>query len=526
MGLSLISVTGALIAVIGALISLALAILAGARKHRADLLLNAASEEARRIVSESQRESENLKKEATLAAKEKLLAMEDSFAESSRGRKRELDSLAERLDQREESLDRRVGLIDRKEYELVNYGAHLKTRADELARAESHLAEILREERRKLEEMSGLTADAARSELMRMIELDTKQRAALAAKRIEDEAVAHADAKARTILGTAMQRIATSYCIETTVSVLDLPSDEMKGRIIGREGRNIRALEKALGVDLIVDDTPNAILLSSFDPIRREVGKLAITELIRDGRIHPARIEEAVAKARRDIETNVRDIGQDAVTELGFPDMHADLVRVVGRMKYRTSYGQNILLHSREVAHLAGVMAAEMGANVEASRRGGFLHDIGKAIDREVEGTHTQIGVELAKKLGERPEVIHCIAAHHMDIEFGSVEAMIVQAADALSAGRPGARREILETYVKRLEKLEAIASSFAGVSKSYAIQAGREVRILVESDKVSDADTLWLSKDIARKIEGELSFPGQVKVTVIREVRAIDYAR
>jgi ribonuclease Y len=513
--------------------ALVLAAMASTRKQRADLLVERSREEsarvsreAARVAEEARRNADAIRKEAEIEARERRLALEDEMALEARERRRDLVALEQRLGQREESLDRRAELLDRKEFELTTRTESVKVQALELEEAHARAEALQQDHRRRLEGLAHLTSEAARAELMRLTESEARQRAALAARRIEDEAVAMAEAKARSIIGTAVQRISSTYGIESTVTVLDLPSDEMKGRIIGREGRNIRALERATGVDLIVDDTPEAILISSFDAMRREVARLSLAELIRDGRIHPARIEEAVAKARRDVEQHVADVGRDAVTDLGFADMHPELVKVVGRMKFRTSYGQNILLHSREVAFIAGAIAAELGANVEVARRGGFLHDLGKAIDREVEGTHTQIGVDLARRFGERPDVIHCIEAHHMDVEFDTVEAMIVQAADALSAARPGARREILETYIKRLEKLEGIASTFRGVAKSYAIQAGREIRILVEADKVGDEETAELSREIARKIEGELQYPGHVKVTVIREVRAVDYAR
>ncbi len=346
------------------------------------------------------------------------------------------------------------------------------------------------------------------------------------AKRLEEEARESAAREARKVLAQAIQRCAAEYVVESTVSVVDLPSDDMKGRIIGREGRNIRALEQATGIDLIVDDTPEAVILSGFDPLRREIARLSIERLIKDGRIHPSRIEEVVSKVKKEMQDTALQEGEQVALELGIHGIHADLLLLVGKLKYRSSYGQNVLSHSREVAYLAGIMAREIGADVAVSKRGGLLHDVGKAVDRDMEGTHLQLGVKLARKYKESPEVIHAMEAHHFDVEFRTVEAILVQAADATSAARPGARREVLESYVKRLEQLEEMAMSFSGVSKAFALQAGREVRIIVESSKVSDEQAFWLTKDITKKIENELQYPGQIKVTLIREMRVVDYAK
>jgi ribonuclease Y len=386
--------------------------------------------------------------------------------------------------------------------------------------------QLVAERQRELERVAGLTADEARELLLKQMESDARREAAQMVKRLEAEARETAADRAKHLIAEAIQRSAAEHAIETTVSVVDLPSDDLKGRIIGREGRNIRALELATGVDLIVDDTPGAIILSAYDPYRREVARQAIERLIADGRIHPARIEEVVDKVKAEMEEQMRKDGAAAAFELGLHDIHPEILRLMGRLKFRTSYGQNILNHSKEVAFLAGLMARELGIDQHVATRAAFLHDVGKAVDREMEGTHLELGIQLLRKYGESEAVVMAMAAHHMDIDWPSLEAMLVQAADAISAARPGARRDILESYVKRLEKLEGIADSFKGVSKAFALQAGREVRIMVESEKISDEEAIWLSKDIARRIESELQYPGQIKVTVIRETRAIEYAK
>jgi ribonuclease Y len=400
------------------------------------------------------------------------------------------------------------------------------TREETAAAAVARSEQLVAERQRELQRVAGMTADEARDVLLKQIETDARRDAATLVKRLESEARETAADRARQIITDAIQRSAAEHAIETTVSVVDLPSDDLKGRIIGREGRNIRALELATGVELIVDDTPGAIILSSFDPYRREIARQAIERLIADGRIHPARIEEVVEKVKTEMEESVRKEGEAAAFELGLFDLHPEICRLMGRLKFRTSYGQNVLNHSKEVAFLAGIMAREVGLDTQVSVRAAFTHDIGKAIDRDLQGTHLELGIDFLRKHGESEAVVNAMAAHHMDIDWPSLEAMIVQAADAISAARPGARRDILESYVKRLEKLEGIADSFQGVSKAFALQAGREIRIVVEAERVSDEETVWLSKDIARRIESELEYPGQIKVTVIRETRAVEYAR
>jgi ribonuclease Y len=423
------------------------------------------------------------------------------------------------LADQQQQVDRRTQALDRRESDVA-------AREQRLAADEQRLAQVIETERRELERVASLTRDEAREQLLKQMEADARREAAALITRIEHDAREQAADRARAIVTQAIQRSAAEHTVETTVSVVDLPSDEMKGRIIGREGRNIRALELATGVDLIVDDTPGAIILSGFDPWRREVARHTITRLIADGRIHPARIEEVVETVKGEMLETARKDGEAAAFELGLHDIRPELLTLMGRLRYRTSYGQNILNHSKEVAYLAGVMARELGLNAHVSVRAAFLHDIGKAIDRDLQGSHLELGLDVLRRHGESEPVLQAVAAHHMDIDWPSLEAMIVQAADAISAARPGARRDLLESYVKRLEKLEGIAESFKGVSRSFALQAGREIRIMVESDQVSDEQAVWLSRDIARRIEGELEYPGQIKVTVIRETRAVDYAK
>jgi ribonuclease Y len=482
--------------------------------------------EAAKIVEDAQRQGETQVREAEVAAREKLLQARSEFEKISRKQRAELEAQERRLTQKQDSLDKKGDELARRDKELNQLDRALTTREKSAEKQEAELARMFEEERGKLEQIAGLTAQQAREELVRVMEDEARIEAAHIVKRIEDEAREQAGRQAQRIIGMAIQRSASDYVSETTVSVVMLPNDEMKGRIIGREGRNIRALEMATGVDLIVDDTPEAVILSGFDPFRREVARVALERLIVDGRIHPARIEEIVEKVKAEFEQKILQEGEAALLELGIPGMHPELVKLLGRLRYRTSYGQNVLQHSKEVAFLAGTMAAELRANVGIARRGGLMHDIGKAIDREMDGTHLQIGIDLLRKYGETEEVVHAMACHHGDYDPQTVEAVLVTAADALSAARPGARREVLETYVKRLEKLEEIASSFKGVQKTFAIQAGREVRIIVDSGKIGDEQALWLSKDIARRIEQELTYPGQIKVTVIRETRSVEYAR
>jgi ribonucrease Y len=485
-----------------------------------------AEREAEQVVENAERASETRLREADIAAKEKLLQARTEFEAVSRKRRAEIETQERRLTQKEDNLDRKSEELGRRDKDLSQLDRSLAAREKSVEKREAELEGMFEEERNKLEQIAGLTAQQARDELVRMMEDDARIEAAHIVKRIEDEAREQAGKQAQRIIGMAVQRSASDYVSETTVSVVMLPSDEMKGRIIGREGRNIRALEMATGVDLIVDDTPEAVILSGFDPFRREVARVSLERLIVDGRIHPARIEEIVEKVKAEFEQKILLEGEAALLELGIPGMHPELVKLLGRLRYRTSYGQNVLQHSKEVAFLAGTMAAELKANIAVARRGGLLHDVGKAIDREMDGTHLQIGIDLLRKYGETEEVVHAMACHHGDYDPQTVEAVLVTAADALSAARPGARREVLETYVKRLEKLEEIAGAFKGVQKTFAIQAGREIRIIVDSGKIGDEQALWLSKDIARKIEQELTYPGQIKVTVIRETRSVEYAR
>ncbi len=495
-------------------------------RHERKRVLEAAQREAAQVVEDARRQSEAQMREAEVAAREKLLQARSEFEKVSRKQRAELEAQERRLTQKGDSLDKRTEDLTRRDKELSQLDRTLAGREKSAEKREGELDRMLAEERAKLEQIAGLTGQQAKEELVRVMQDEARMEAAHIVKRIEDEAREQATRQAQRIIGMAVQRAASDYVSETTVSVVMLPNDEMKGRIIGREGRNIRALETATGVDLIVDDTPEAVILSGFDPFRREVARVALERLIVDGRIHPARIEEIVEKVKAEFEQKILQEGEAALLELGIPGMHPELIKLLGRLRYRTSYGQNVLQHSKEVAFLAGTMAAELKANIAVARRGGLLHDVGKAIDREMDGTHLQIGIDLLRKYGETEEVVHSMACHHGDYDPQTVEAVLVTAADALSAARPGARREVLETYVKRLEKLEEIASSFKGVQKTFAIQAGREIRIIVDSGKIGDEQALWLSKDIARKVEQELTYPGQIKVTVIRETRSVEYAR
>jgi ribonuclease Y len=496
------------------------------RKRMAEDLLARAKAEAERLTRQAERDSETLRKEAALEAREKAHALAAEAERTAHQRRQEIGGLEQALADKTRALADRLSATDKMERELRAREKTLDQQEQAAAAARARIDQLAAERQRELQRVAGLTADEARELLMKEIEADARREAANLVKRLEAEARENAAARARQIIADAIQRSAAEHAIETTVSVVDLPSDDMKGRIIGREGRNIRALETATGVELIVDDTPGAIILSSFDPFRREVARQAIERLIADGRIHPARIEEVVEKVKGEMEAAVAKEGEAAAFELGLFDLHPEVLRLMGRLKFRTSYGQNVLNHSKEVAFLAGIMANEVGLKSHVAVRAAFLHDIGKAIDRDVQGTHLELGLEFLRKHGESEPVLQAVAAHHMDIDWPSLEAMIVQAADAISAARPGARRDILESYVKRLEKLEGIADSFDGVSKAFALQAGREIRIVVESDRVSDEETVWLSKDIARRIENELEYPGQIKVTVIRETRAVEYAR
>ena len=496
------------------------------RKRIAAETVGRAEEQALRIVKDAERDAETRKKEAQLEAKEKAHEILMAAEKQARQERQQATTLEQTLTRRESNLGERQSSIERLEKELNQREKTVSEREKSAAAASARYEQLVTSQQHELERVAGLTGEEAKELLLKQMENEARHDAANLLKRLDAEARETAVDKAKQYITEAIQRCGAEHAIETTVSVVDLPSDDLKGRIIGREGRNIRALELATGVDLIVDDTPGAIILSGFDPYRREIAKKAIERLIADGRIHPARIEEVVQKVKDETDEEVRKEGASVAFELGLHDLHPEILRLMGRLKFRTSYGQNVLSHSAEVARLAGIMAKEVGLDAHCAVRAAFLHDIGKAIDREMEGTHLQLGIDFLRKHGENEAVVMAMAAHHMDIDWPSLEAMIVQAADAISAARPGARRDILESYVKRLEKLEGIADSFKGVSKSFALQAGREIRIMVESEKISDEEAVWLSKDIARRIENELEYPGQIKVTVIRETRAVDYAK
>ncbi|MGQ9749072.1 ribonuclease Y [Desulfosoma sp.] len=494
------------------------------------LLLQRKTQKERReselLLEEARKEAETLKKEAILQAKDNIFRLKADFEKETKETRKELQSLEKRLLQKEENLDKKSEALDKRESAIAKKEKQLQDKEKDLEHRSRELEDLIDAQRAKLESLSGISVQEAKEMLIKSIEEEARHEAALTVKRLEAEAREQADKKAKEIIALAIQRYAGDYVVEKTVSVVNLPNDEMKGRIIGREGRNIRALEATTGIDLIIDDTPEAVILSGFNPIRREVARLSLERLISDGRIHPARIEEIVEKVGQEIDMAIRDAGEQAAFDVGVHGIDAELIKLVGKLKYRTSYAQNVLQHSREVAFLCGVMAAELGLNEKQAKRAGLLHDIGKAVDHEVEGPHALIGADLAKKYGESAEIVNAIAAHHEDVPAESVLAILVQAADALSGARPGARKELLESYVRRLENLEKIAMSFKGVSKAYAIQAGRELRIIVENESVGDADTVLLSKDIAKRIESELTYPGQIKVTVIRETRAVEYAK
>jgi len=496
------------------------------RKRIAAETVGRAEEHSLRLLKDAERDADTLKKEALLAAKEKAHELAIEAERQARVERQQAIALEQVLTRRDSSLNERQSAIDRLEKDVAARVLAVSDRENAVKAATRKYEELVARQQHELERVASLTADEAKELLIKQIEADARHDSANLLKRLDAEARETAVDRAKHYITQAIQRCAGEHAVETTVSVVDLPSDDLKGRIIGREGRNIRALEMATGVDLIVDDTPGAIILSGFDPYRREIAKQAIERLIADGRIHPARIEEVVQKVKDETDESMRKEGEAVAFDLGLHDLHPDICRLMGRLRYRTSYGQNVLAHSAEVARLAGIMAREVGLDAHVAVRAAFVHDIGKAIDREMEGTHLQIGIDFLRKHGESEAVVMAMAAHHMDIDWPSLEAMIVQAADAISAARPGARRDILESYVKRLEKLEGIADSFKGVSKSFALQAGREIRIMVESEKITDEEAVWLAKDIARRIENELEYPGQIKVTVIRETRATDYAK
>ena len=487
--------------------------------------VKAAEAEGSRLLADARRKADTFLREADLEVKDRLFKMKSDFDSETKETRSEQKKRESRLMQKEENIDRKLEQYERKERELNRKEKTMRKREGQIERKELEYEELVEEQKQQLEKISGLSADQAKELLIRAMENEARYEGARIIKKIENEAKEQADRKSKKILATAIQRYAGEYVAERTVSVVQLPSDEMKGRIIGREGRNIRALEAATGVDLIIDDTPEAVILSGFNPVRREVARLSLMRLISDGRIHPARIEDVVKKVGQEVDIAVKEAGEQAVFDLGVHGIHNELIKTIGRLKFRTSYAQNVLQHSIEVGFLSGIMASELGLNAKMARRMGVLHDIGKAIDHEVEGPHALIGSSLAKKFNESPKVVHAIAARHEDVPPNSVLALLVQAADGLSGARPGARKELLENYIKRLEDLENIANSFKGVSNTYAIQAGRELRVIVESEMISDEEATLVSRDIAKKIEESLTFPGQIKVTVIRETRAVEYA-
>ena len=496
------------------------------RKKLGEARLESAEKAAEKIITEAEKKAEMLEKEAQLQAKDTLYQTKADFDKEMADKRAELQRLEKRLLQREENIDKKVDILDAKEIEINKKEGSLTEQEKSVKEQEKKYQELLSEEKTRLEKVAKITSEEAKKLLLERMENEARHDAAKKIKDIEDELKEQAAKKAKEIISLAVHRYAGEYVMEKTVSLVNLPNEEMKGRIIGREGRNIRALEAATGVDLIIDDTPEAVIISGFNPVRREIARTALERLISDGRIHPARIEEIVAKVEQEIEEGIKEAGEQATFDVGVHGLHPELIKMIGKLKYRTSFAQNIYQHSLEVAFLSGIMASELNLNVKQARRAGLLHDIGKAVDHEVEGAHAAIGADLAKKFGEPQEIIEAIASHHDEADPKNILAVLIQAADALSGARPGARREMFETYVKRLEDLEQVANSFSGVEKSYAIQAGREVRIIVQNEQISEEESVMLSQDIARKIEKELNYPGQIKVTVIRETRAVEYAK
>ncbi|HEY9428189.1 MAG TPA: ribonuclease Y [Gemmatimonadaceae bacterium] len=485
-----------------------------------------AEETAQRILNDARREAETLQKSAVVAGKEESIRLREAWEAEVAKRREELDRAERRVQEREGSLDRKFDILEQREREIGRRASDIGRREKAVGEQSEEYERLLAEERRRLEQLAGISREDAKAELINRLAEEAKAEAANRIREIRETARRNADREAKKIVALAVQRIAAEHTSEISVSSVSLPNDEMKGRIIGREGRNIRAFELATGVDVIIDDTPDTVVVSCFDPVRREVARLALAKLVSDGRIHPGRIEEVVAKAQKEVDAAIQEMGEQAAYEVGAHGLHPELIKLIGRMHYRTSYGQNILRHSIEVAHLAGIMAAELELDTAMAKRGALLHDIGKVLTHEHEGTHVQLGVEVATRYGENPLVVNCIAAHHDDVPHESEVSVLVQAADAISGSRPGARREAFETYVKRLEGLERIASSYNGVEKVFAIQAGREIRVIVSPDDVDDFRMTSLSEEIARRIEGELQYPGQIKVVVIREQRAVDFAR
>ncbi len=493
------------------------------RKKFAEVKIGSAEEEAERILSDAsktaERDAENVKKERLIEAKEEIHKLRGELDRETKERRNELQRQERRVQQKEDAIDKKSRMIEKREEQI-------QRKLNEAEEVQAEVERVKKLQIAQLEKIATMTASQAKDLLLKEVEDDVKHESALLIKSVEEQAKEEADERARKIITGAIQRCAADHVTETTVSVVPLPNDEMKGRIIGREGRNIRTIETMTGIDLIIDDTPEAVILSGFDPVRREIARRSLEKLINDGRIHPGRIEEMVEKSRKEVNQIIKKEGEKAVFDTNVHGLNPELIRLIGRLKFRTSFGQNVLQHSIEVSHLAGLMAAELGADVALAKRAGLLHDIGKTANHEVEGSHVTIGADIAKKYKENDKVVHCILAHHGDIEPQTVEACIVQAADSISAARPGARRENLENYIKRLEQLEEICNSFEGVDRSYAIQAGREVRIMVKADKVSDDDTVLMAKDIVKKIESSMEYPGQIKVNVIRELRAIEYAK
>ena len=483
-------------------------------------------QEKTRVIDEARKEAEGVRKEAHVEAKDVLFQAKTESEKDLKERRSELNHLDKRLRQKEESIDRKFEQIEKKEQELSKRDKEYTSKERSLQEKDNTFDKLIKDQTQLLERISGVSSEEAKQELLQKIEEESRFDSAKLAKKIEDEARENAEKKAKEIIGLSIQRFASDYVADATITSVNLPNDEMKGRIIGREGRNIRALEAATGVDLIVDDTPETVTLSAFDPVRREIARLSLERLITDGRIHPTRIEEIVEKVKKEIETHIREEGEKAVFDFGLSGIHPDLVRLIGRLKYRTSYGQNMLQHSREVAYLAGMMAGELKVDVKLAKRSGILHDIGKAIDHEIEGSHQEIGANIARKNGENPKVVNAIMVHHGEGDPITVEAALIAAADALSAARPGVRKESIENYLKRLEKLEQMALSYKGVEKCYAIQAGREIRIIVKPEDVTDELSSMISRELAKKIESEMTYPGQIKVTVIRESRYVEYAR
>ena len=508
-------------AIIAAVVGLAIGIGAGyfVRKNISEAKIGEADSLAKNIIDQANKDAETMKKEKLQEAKEEIHKFRSDAEKENRERRSELQKYERRVIQKEESLDRKQQSIESKESNL-----NQKLRAVDEKQKEVEAIKVKQLE--KLEDISGITSEKAKDIILSNAEKEVRHEMSIMIKEIETQAKEDAEKKSREIIGYAIQKCAADHVAETTVTVVNLPNDEMKGRIIGREGRNIRTLETLTGIDLIIDDTPEAVILSGFDPIRREIARIALEKLISDGRIHPARIEEMVEKAKKEVENIIKEYGEQAIFETGVHSLHPELVKLLGRLNYRTSYGQNVLKHSIEVAHIAGIMAAEIGADIKLAKRAGLLHDIGKAVDHEMEGTHVEIGMDLLRRYKESKDVIHAMSTHHGDYEPQTVEAVLVTAADAISAARPGARRETLEAYIKRLEKLEEIANSYDGVDKSYAIQAGREIRIMVKPEKINDEEIHLLARDITKKIEDELEYPGQIKVSIIRETRAVEYAK